>query len=63
MKRSERKRGFILSDSVVGLTLICLGVITFAEAQLVMNRQLGQREERVLQLRQRYETQLREKNS
>lgn len=55
----RRKRAFMLSDALIGLVLIGAGLILYTQVHLVMADQLEQRQERVLQLRHRLETQFK----
>lgn len=55
----QRKHAFVLSDALIGLVLISLGLILFTQAHVTMEHQLQQRQERVEQLRHQFEAQLK----
>ncbi|MTV83227.1 hypothetical protein [Secundilactobacillus folii] len=51
----QRKTGFILSDALIGLIIICLGVVLYVQTQQVMTHQLSMRQVQVQKLRHTYE--------
>ncbi|ANZ62274.1 type IV pilus modification PilV family protein [Secundilactobacillus paracollinoides] len=55
MKRNKRS-GFILSDALIGLVLIGLGVLTYVGLQQVMMQHSQEKQLRVHALRQEYES-------
>ncbi|KZL36671.1 type IV pilus modification PilV family protein [Secundilactobacillus collinoides] len=54
--KNTRRRGFVLSDALIGLVLIGLGVLTFVGMHQLMSQQSHKKQLQVYHLRQKYET-------
>ncbi|GAX02204.1 hypothetical protein [Secundilactobacillus silagei] len=55
----RRKAGFMLSDALIGLVLISIGLTLYTQAHVTMTKQLEQRQVRVQQLRHQFEIQFK----
>ncbi len=53
--KSTKRKGFVLSDALIGLVLIGLGVLTFVGTHQVMLTHSREKQLQVYQLRQKYE--------
>ena len=55
----RRKAGFMLSDALIGLVLISIGLTLYTQAHVAMTNQLEQRQVKVQQLRHQFEVQFK----
>ncbi|WP_056949059.1 hypothetical protein [Secundilactobacillus odoratitofui] len=58
MNAKHTKVGFILSDALIGLMLISLGLVTYVEVHHQLQNQLMTKTERLDEVRAQYEHQM-----